>query len=251
MQKSWTSAGLMAVVLMASLTGCSAGSSSPSIVVLAAASLKPSFSQLAERFQTDHPGTTVYFDFASSSDLATQLIHGATGDVFAAADTVQMDRVAGVGSIEGTPVKFATNTLVIVTAPDNPKHINSFADLTKPDLSVVISPPPVPCGVATQRVENSTGVRLHPVSEEPTENDVLAKVTTGQADAGVVNLTDAIGVGDNVAIVTFPEAADAVTTYPIALLKTAAQPSLAQQFVDLVTSEYGRSVLGNAGFAMP
>jgi molybdate transport system substrate-binding protein len=251
MQRIWASAGFMSMVLVASVAGCSHGSSAPSILVLAAASLKPSFSQISERFKTENPDTTVRFDFASSSDLATQLIHGATADVFAAADTTQMGRVAHAGLIAKAPVNFAANTLVIVTAPDNPKHINSFADLIKPELTVVVSPPPVPCGVATRRVEDSTGVHLHPASEEPTENDVLNKVTTGQADAGVVNLTDAINVGDNVAIVKFPEAADAVTTYPIALLETAAEPGLAQQFVGLVTSEYGRKILSTAGFAKP
>jgi molybdate transport system substrate-binding protein len=160
-------------------------------MVLAAASLKPSFSQIAERFNTDHAKTAVHFDFASSSDLATQLIQGATADVFAAADTVQMDRVAGEGLIDGTPVKFATNILVIVTAPDNPKHINSFADLTKSELAVVISPPPVPCGVATRRVENSTGMRLHPVSEEPTENDAAED----RRDRGPVPQLRQYGIG--------------------------------------------------------
>jgi molybdate transport system substrate-binding protein len=81
--------------------------------------------------------------------------------------------------------------------------------------------------------------------------DVLNKVTTGQADAGVVYVTDAIGAGDKVTSVPFPESSGAVNTYPIAALKQAADPALAKSFVDYVTSEAGQKVLSQAGFAKP
>lgn len=242
---------LMSTMLVASQTGCAARTSSPSIVVFAAASLKPTFTRIGERFEADHPGTSVRFDFASASDLAIRLTQGARGDVFASADTAQMTKVVDAGLIAGTPVDFASNTLAIVTAVGNPKRIESFADLAQPGLTVLVSPPPTPCGVATLRVENSTGVHLDPASEEPNVEDVLNKVITGQADAGLVNITDARAAGDTVTTVMFPEAAEAVTTYPIAVLKPAGQPSLAGKFVDLVTNEYGQKILGRAGFGKP
>ena len=111
------------------------------------------------------------------------MTQGATADVFASADTAQMDTVVKAGLLAGNPTNFASNTLVIVTAPGNPKKIGSFADLAKPGINVVICQQPVPCGAATQRIENSTGVHLNPVSEELSVTDVLNKVTTGQADA--------------------------------------------------------------------
>ncbi|MGH3967387.1 MAG: extracellular solute-binding protein, partial [Mycobacterium sp.] len=141
--------------------------------------------------------------------------------------------------------------LVIVTAPGNPKKVESFADLTKPGLSVVMCQQPVPCGAAAQRIENKTGVRLDPVSEEPNVTDVFNKVTTGQADAGLVYVTDAANAGAQVATVKFPEAADAVNVYPIAVLKKAPQHALAEKFVDLVTGETGRKILDQAGFGKP
>lgn len=247
-------AGVPAVVsalVAAGLAGCGSAPPGPSIMVLAAASLKPTFTQIGERFSADHPGTTVRFDFASSSDLAAQLTQGATGDVFASADTAQMDTVADAGLLAGTPVAFASNTLVIVTAPGNPKHIASFADLARPGLAVVVSPPPMPCGVATQHVEDITGVALDPVSEEPDVEDVLNKVTTGQVDAGLVNGTDARMAAALVTTVPFPEAARAISSYPIAALKKSSQPQLAQQFVDLVTGAAGQPILNRAGFGEP
>lgn len=221
------------------------------IMVFAAASLKQTFTDIGEQFKTDNPGSSVEFSFAGSSDLVTQLTQGAQADVFASADTNNMDKAAKAGLLAGDPVNFASNTLTIAVAPGNPKKIGAFKDLTQQGLNVVVCAPPVPCGSATQKVEQATGVTLNPVSEESSVTDVLNKVTTGQADAGVVYVTDAKGAGDKVAEVPFPEAADAVNTYPIAVLKGSKNPELAQKFVDLVTGEAGQKVLNAAGFAKP
>jgi molybdate transport system substrate-binding protein len=252
---------LLSAMLVAGLVACTskAPSSSPtqpsqtsgSIVVFAAASLKPAFTQISQQFKTDNPGNGVDFEFAGSSELATQLTQGATADVFASADTAQMDTVTKAGLLAGNPTNFASNTLVIVTAPGNPKKIGSFADLAKPELKVVICQQPVPCGSATRRIEGSTGVRLNPVSEELSVTDVLNKVTSGQADAGLVYVTDAHSAGDKVATVNFPEAAGAVNVYPIGVLKKAPLPTLAQRFVTLVTSDTGQKILAHSGFAKP
>lgn len=234
----------------ATLTGCGGSEHQvSSITVFAAASLKPAFTEIAEQFQTDNPGVSVEFNFAGSSELATQLIEGADADVFASADTAQMDKVDQVGLLDGPRTDFASNTLVIVTAPDNPKKIGSFADLARPELNVVTCQTPVPCGAATQKVEDATNVHLDPVSEEPNVTDVLNKVTSGQADAGVVYVTDALNAGDAVATVKFPEAADAVNVYPIGLLRQA--PEAAENFVFMVTGEFGEKVLDKYGFAKP
>jgi molybdate transport system substrate-binding protein len=254
-------AGLLSTILVAVLVGCGSKSSSsqPSqpaqasakIVVFAAASLKPAFTQISQQFKAENPNSSVDFEFAGSSELATQLTQGATADVFASADTAQMDTVTKAGLLGGNPTNFASNTLVIVTAPGNPKKIGTFADLTGPGLNVVICQKPVPCGSATQRVEDSTGIRLNPVSEELNVTDVLNKVTTGQADAGLVYVTDARSAGSKVTTVNFPEAARAVNVYPIAVLKNARRPTLAQKFVAMVTGDKGQNILAQSGFAKP
>jgi molybdate transport system substrate-binding protein len=254
MRQVWVMAGFLSLILVTNLTGCSSKpgpSSGRAIAVFAAASLKPTFTQIGEQFKTENPGATVNFDFAGSSELATQLTQGTAADVFASADRAQMDTVVKAGLTASNPANFASNTLVIVTAPGNPKRIQSFADLAKPGLKVVVCQQPVPCGSATGRIEDHTGVHLNPVSEEPSVSDVLTKVTSGEADAGLVYVTDALNAGDKVTPVKFPEAAGAVNVYPIAVLKHAAQPALAQKFVDLVTGEAGQKVLGRAGFAKP
>ena len=238
-------------VLLLMLVGCGSYPKPASIVVFAAASLKNSFTAIADRFKADNAGASVDFDFAGSTDLADQLSQGAAADVFASADTANMDRVAKAGLLAGDPANFASNTLVIVAAPGNPKKIASFADLTRPGTDVVVCVRPVPCGAATQRVENASGVKLSPVSEEPSVTDVLNKVTSGQADAGVVYVTDARSAAAKVTAIPFPEAAKAVNTYPIAALKRSTHSTLAHKFVDLVTGEQGQQILAAAGFAKP
>ncbi|MGV8870953.1 MAG: molybdate ABC transporter substrate-binding protein [Rhodococcus sp. (in: high G+C Gram-positive bacteria)] len=246
------------------LAGCSSQSNSAAIdsesqegtvggeiTVFAAASLRATFTDLGSRFQAEHPGTSVELSFAGSSDLAAQLIAGAPADVFASADTNNMTEVVDAGLVAGDPADFATNTLTIVTAPGNPKNITSFADLANPDVLTVICAPQVPCGAATASVETAAGTDVPAVSEESSVTDVLGKVTSGQADAGLVYVTDAAGSGDAVTAVPFAESSGAVNTYPIATLSGSENEATARAFAELVTGPVGRDVLARAGFAAP
>lgn len=262
--RSLLTAGMIAATLVANVSGCApkpppptaAGPStmhSPatSIMVFASLQLKPAFTLLAGKFQTENPGATVVFDFATSAELANKLTRGANADVFASADSAQMDTVIKADLTSSEPVNFASNTLVIVTALGDPKQIRSFADLAKPGLRVAVCQASAPCGVGVQRIEDNTGVHLNPVSEESIGSAVLAKVTSGEADAGLVYLNDAHKGAAQVEAVRFPESADAVNVYPIVALKKAAPSVLAQKFVDLVTGATGQQVLSQAGFASP
>lgn len=221
------------------------------ITVFAAASLKVTFTELGKQFEATNPGTSVTFTFAGSSDLVTQLTQGAPGDVFASADTTNMTKAVEAKLVDGEPTDFASNTLTIVTAPGNPKDITSLADLADPDNLVVICAPQVPCGSATANVEAAAGVNIPAVSEESAVTDVLGKVTSGEADAGLVYVTDAAGAGDRVAAVPFPESSGAVNTYPIAVLADSPNVATARAFEDLVISDEGRKILSDAGFAAP
>ena len=221
---------------------------SGTLTVLAAASLTETFTALEKRFEADHPGVDVKLNYAGSSDLAQQIVNGAPADVFAAASDATMKTVTDAGLAAGPPKIFATNVLQIATAPGNPKGIASFADLAKPDLKVVVCAPQVPCGAAAEKIEKATGVTLRPVSEEADVKSTLGKVTSGDADAGLVYVTDVSSAKGTVQGVSFPEADQATTNYPIAVLKDAPQAQLAQQFVDLVTGDEGQQALKAAGF---
>lgn len=242
---------LLTALVLTLAVGCAKEPAADSLMVFAAASLRATFTEIGAQFERDHPGTRVEFSFAGSSDLATQLTQGAQADVFASADTANMDKVATAGLLAGTPVNFASNTLTIAVASGNPGNVNTIRDLTRPGISVVVCAPAVPCGSATRKVEQAAGVELSPVSEESSVTDVLNKVTSGQADAGIVYVTDAREAGARVTAVPIPEGADVVNVYPIAPLKDSVHRDLALDFVDAVTGEGGQRVLAEAGFGEP
>jgi molybdate transport system substrate-binding protein len=162
-----------------------------------------------------------------------------------------MTKVTKAGRITEHPQNFATNVLTIVTPPGNPKHVASLADLAKPGVRLVLCAPQVPCGSAAKKVESAAHVTLSPVSEEHDVTDVLAKVTSGDADAGLVYVTDASSAGDKVTTVSFPESAGAVNVYPIATVADSKHADLARQFEALVTGPQGRAAMAKAGFGAP
>lgn len=218
------------------------------LTVFAAASLKKTFTRIGADFTKAHPGTTVTFSFAGSSDLVAQLQQGAAADVFASADQANMAKAESDSLTAGSPVAFATNTLEIAVPPDNPAKIRSLADLAKPGVKVVLCAPAVPCGAAAVKVQAAAGIHLTPVSEEQSVTDVLGKVSSGEADAGLVYVTDVKGAGSTVLGVPFADSSRAVNTYPVALLKSSRNAALAQAFVDAVAGEPGQQVLAAAGF---
>jgi molybdate transport system substrate-binding protein len=252
------------VLASALLAGCGGGGSSPAggasasaqpsgqtLTVSAAASLTEVFNGLKTTFEQQNPGSTVRLNYGGSSDLAQQIVNGAPADVFAAANTSTMDTVTKAGLVAGAPKVFVTNTLRIATAPGDPKGIKTLADLAKPDLKVVLCAPQVPCGSAATAVEKATGVTIKPVSEEADVKSALSKVSSGDADAALVYVTDVKSAKGSVQGVDFPEATKAVNKYPIAVLKNAPAPGLAAKWVALVEGADGKKALADAGFGTP
>lgn len=248
------SSALTAALLAGTLTACDGGpdgAAEGTLTVFAAASLRETFTELGERFEREHPGLRVTFNFSGSSDLLSQVRQGAPADVFAPADTRTMDSLVDEALAGLPPRDFASNTLRIVTPPGNPEDLATLADLARPGVDLVICAPEVPCGRAAAAVARAAGITLRPVSEEQSVKDVLAKVTVGEAEAGLVYLTDALAAGDDVRSIAFPEAAAAVNTYPITTVKGSEQADLAAAFVRLVLGPVGQDVLSAAGFAQP
>ncbi|PFG41559.1 molybdate transport system substrate-binding protein [Isoptericola jiangsuensis] len=226
------------------------GAATTTLTVFAAASLTEAFEQVAADFEAAHAGVDVRLSFAGSSDLVAQVQQGAPADVLASADTATMDRLVADDLVDD-PRVFATNTLTIAVPAGNPAGVTGLADLADPALTLVLCAPEVPCGAASARVAEAAGLDLAPDSEEQSVTDVLGKVAAGEADAGLVYVTDVARGGDAVEGVAFPEAANAVNTYPVAAVADAAQPVLAAEFVDAVLSPEGRAVLAGVGFAPP
>jgi molybdate transport system substrate-binding protein len=235
-------------------TSSSASSSgsgaSGSITVFAAASLKEAFTTLGTQFESANPGSKVTFNFGASSTLATQITQKAPADVFAAASTKTMDTVVQAGDASD-PKTFAVNTMEIATPPKATVPVTSLADLGKSGVKVVVCQKDVPCGVAAATLFTKNKVTVAPVSEEADVKAVLTKVELGEADAGIVYVTDVKAAGDKVVGVEIPADQNVTTKYPIAAISGSSQSATAQAFVAYVLSPAGQSVLAAAGFAAP
>ncbi|MBK3647652.1 molybdate ABC transporter substrate-binding protein [Streptomyces sp. MBT33] len=264
-RRTLRAAGAGAAALLA-LTACSSSdsndtksASSPSssaklsgtVTVFAAASLQESFTTLGKEFEKEHPGTKVTFNFGGSDTLAASITGGAPADVFAAASPKTMAIVTAEKDAVGIPATFVRNQLEIATLPGNPDKVASLKDLTRSGLKVVLCDRTVPCGAAAQKALDASKLKLTPVSYEQDVKSALTKVELKEADAAVVYKTDVRAAGDKVEGVEFPESADAINDYPIALLKNAPNAAAAQAFIQLVKSAEGQKVLSGAGFLKP
>jgi len=237
------------VPLAVALVACGSGSDTTTLNVSAAASLTNAFGEVA--FEQAHPDVDVVLNFASSSDLVTQIVEGAPVDVFASADTKNMEKISAAGLVVGNPSVFATNSLRIIVAPGNPLGITGLGDLARPGLVYVTCDPNVPIGRYAQEVLDAAGVVVSPASFEENVKGVVAKVMAGEADAGIVYTTDVLAAGDGADGVDIPEEFNVSASYPIAILESSTHSKLARSFVEFVSSDAGMAILGRFGFGTP
>jgi molybdate transport system substrate-binding protein len=211
------------------------------VTVFAASSLTNAFDDVGKAYDADNGGHTT-FSFAGSQDLVAQIQNGAPADVVATADTTTIGHVAG--ELMSPAKTFARNTLVIVTAPGNPKHLETLSDLARSNLQVVLADPTVPAGKYAAQALNDAHVTVHPRSLEPDVRSVLTKVEVGEADAGIVYVTDAKSAGSKVAVLP-------VANSPVASYQIGALDQRGEAFVHEVLSTAGQAVLHQYGFLPP
>ncbi len=192
----------------------------------------------------------VRFSFGGSSSLAAQIQEGALGDVFASADQPNMQKLVQAGLTAESPMVFARNDLEIVVGKGNPKHIASLADLARTGLVVVLCAPAVPCGHYAAQALQKAGVSVKPASQEADVKSVLSKVALGEADAGIVYVTDVKAAGHSVDGVAIAPELNVVAEYPIVILKDSQNRALARAFISYVHNS-GRQTLARYGFTNP
>jgi molybdate transport system substrate-binding protein len=245
-----------AILIVVVLLPAPARAAGKEVTVFAAASLKEVFEDLGAAFEKAHPGVKVQLNLAGSQELRTQIEHGARADVFASADVEHMDALEK-GGLVGKPAVFARNEPVIVVPRGNPAGIHALAELPK-TRRLVIGVPEVPIGRYTVKIFDAAARKLGAdfrarldaavVSRELNVRQVLAKITLGEADAGIVYRTDALTAKDRVEVIAIPADLNVLAAYPIALLEAARESALAAAFVSAVLSGEGQKRLATAGF---
>ncbi|HEY7347083.1 MAG TPA: molybdate ABC transporter substrate-binding protein [Ktedonobacterales bacterium] len=257
---------------MGTLSACGEASSgnsptpAPKITlnVFAAASLTNAFKEIGQAFQTAHPNVTVSFNFAGSQTLASQINQGAKADVFASANQKQMDVVVQAGGADASKSRvFVQNLLLVIIPKSNPGQISTLQDLAKPGLKIVLADKSVPAGqyaadfLTKASADPSFGanyqanVTKNVVSYETDVEAVVTKVVQGEADAGIVYVTDALANSSQLGQIAIPTNLQTVAVYPIAPLKASKNAATAQQFVDFVLSSDGQTILARYGFKSP
>ncbi len=228
------------------------------MTVYGASSLTDAFEELKTIFEEEHPGTAVRLNFAGSSTLLTQLQQGAPADVFASADEAKMDTAVEAGLVQD-PQDFAKNRLVIIVPTNNPAGIESYRDLAGSDLSLVLAQEGVPVAeYAKESLEKadaeygsgfSERVQSNVTSREADVRVAANRVSVGEADATIVYASDVtVGIQDRVKTIEIPEELNVVASYPVAVMKAAQSPELAQEWVNLVLSDEGQQVIEEWGF---
>lgn len=232
------------------------------LTVFAAASLTDAFKEIGKNFETANPGATVTFNFAGSQQLAQQIGQGAPVDVFASANNAQMNVVIKSGEVvSGTQRTFVRNRLVVIYPKDNPAQIASLKDLGKPGLKLVLAAKAVPVGqyaldflakaskLPDYTAAYSSTVLANVVSNEQDVKAVLSKVALGEADAGIVYVTDiSQDATEKVGKLDIPDNLNTIATYPIAAIKDSKNAELAKKFVDYVLAREGQAILTKYGF---
>jgi molybdate transport system substrate-binding protein len=221
---------------------------SGSITVFAAASLTDAFEEVATAFEGANPGTSVELNFGASSALREQILAGAPADVFASANTSNMDQVVEADGVEGEPEVFARNQLQIVVPAGNPGDVDGLDDFADADLLIGLCAEEAPCGQFGREALANAGVTPAQDTDEPDVRSLLTKVEAGDLDAGLVYTTDVLAAGDTVEGIEIPEEDNVIADYPLAALSAAADPDVAEEFVAFVLSGEGQDILASYGF---
>lgn len=249
------------LLLVLILSACRPADITPeprTLTVDAASSLTEAFTEIGRNFEAAHPGVTVVFNFANSRNLCTQIEQGAQADVFASANSNEMDELVKAGFVqENAPQIFLTNQLVVILPADNPAGIVSLEDLGRPGLKLILTAEEVPAGKYARevlgnlntvyRAEYKDEVLANVVSNEDNVKQVVAKVQLGEADAGIVYVSDAVAAPE-LRTLSIPADANVIAAYPIAPLVDSKNFDLSSEFITYVLSSTGQAVLRKWGF---
>lgn len=251
---------ILALILTLSLlSACASNALQPApvtLTVFAAASLTESFSEIAAAFEASHPDVDVILNFAGSNTLRAQIEQGARADVFASANTREMETLVTNGLVKDSPQILLTNRLVIIMPTNNPAGLNTVDDLVRSGLKLVLAAEEVPVGRYSRLMLENVGTNFKSqvleniVSNENSVKQVVAKVQLGEADAGIVYASDAVAAPE-LQVIDIPSNWNVAAEYPIASLKNAPHPELATEFVAFVLSPEGQAVLQKWGFTTP
>ena len=242
---------IVTICVLGLVIACSGSSVEGELLVSAAASLTNAFADVESGFEEENPEVDVVLNLGSSSALREQILEGAPADVFAPANTSNMDQVAEAGELSGEAEIFATNSLQIAVPSGNPGGVTGLEDFAREELLIGLCAEPVPCGDFGRQALAHAGVIPSIDTNEPDVRALLTKIAAGELDAGITYVTDVLSASGDVEGVEIPAEMNVVAEYPIATLAGAPNPDAAAAWVEFVLSDEGQAILTGYGFASP
>ena len=242
---------IITACVLGMVIACSGSSVEGELLVSAAASLTDAFAEVEAAFEEENPDVDVVLNLGSSSALREQILEGAPADVFASANTSNMDQVAEAGELSGDAEIFATNSLQIAVPTGNPAEVTGLEDFAREELLIGLCAEDVPCGDFGRQALENAGVIPSIDTNEPDVRALLTKIEAGELDAGITYVTDVLAASGTVEGVDIPAEVNVVAEYPIATLAGAPNPDAAAAWVEFVLSEEGQAILTGYGFTSP
>jgi molybdate transport system substrate-binding protein len=243
-----------------------AGSSSLTLTVYAAASLRAALTRIAADYPASHPGTVLTVSTDSSAALEAQIEQGAPADVFLSADAKNAQKLVVLG-LAPEAVPFAGNVLAIIVPRTNrgsadPAAVRRPIDLARRGVKIVAAGDAVPITTyARQLLANlarqpgfpsgfAEAYDANVVSREDNVSAIVSKVALGEGDAGIVYMTDALS-STEVTTLDVPPGVNVVATYAGAALKGSRHPDAARAFLTWLAGPGGQAILRQFGFRAP
>lgn len=235
------------IALALTLSACGNGKSTDEVFVFAASSLTEVMTQMASDYNAVNPEVEVRLNFAGSTTLREQVLGGAKADVVMVANSQIMDELVAADAVL-KPTIAASNQMVLVVPVDNPGNVTGLSDLSQPSLLVGLCSQNVPCGMSARQILANAGVSVSLDTNEPDVKSLLAKVSQGELDAGIVYVTDLGSIASPVSSIAIDPALNETNQYPIASVAGSSNAAAAAAFVSFVMSEVGQQVFLDSGF---
>lgn len=219
------------------------------LAVCATASLRRAFEAIARRYEQEHPGASVTLHFDGGTQLLAAMNAGERCDVISVGDSSVMARITSAGhTAVGSPAELARNRVAIAVASGNPKQVQGLADLGREDLRLALGARTSSIGRHSRWVLSRLHLAPNPAFEAATAEGVLAKVASGDADAGIVYATSFADAGRGVQRIDVPGEQNTPALYSISAAREPTEPRAAAAFRALALGPVGQELLRDAGF---
>ncbi|RME51475.1 MAG: molybdate ABC transporter substrate-binding protein [Caldilineae bacterium] len=244
----------IALLALPGLAACARTPADPTLTVSAASDLTLAFEELGAMYEAE-TGTPVVFNFGSTGKLAQQIEQGAPVDLFAAANTAYVDRLAAAGRLlPGSVQRYARGRLALWTRTGAPFHPQTLADLLDPAVQrvAIANPEHAPYGMAARQALQSAGVweAIQPkLVLGENVRQTLQFAETGDVDVALVALSLSIPSDGTWTLV--PEDLHDPIDQSLAIVAGSPRTEAARRFIALLRSPRGQAVLQRYGFTLP